>query len=433
MDDELQRVLELSAREARERASKPLELPRSGNNSGVSILRRSLAPPLEHHFAARRGAVHVRGALRSRGALDQFSSAFGSLIDQHGVAGSICGYVTASNVDILCRALIEPSIGIPHRGVLQERHIDALLAAVSARATVLPLIDRSMGVIGAKRRAYVASHPREFPGGPRGTLARDFFRGWVANYELSDLMQRDALLADAEMASAPPRYFARFNQFPLLSDATPDEAARIQRDEARFGGRILAAGITSYKAGDSEFMIERFGSARALQTPKEWLAAEEEGRGTGGLGGEASVRVFALDLNGHYSCCFTCRVADADAGADAEVSEGELGTPTLVLVNSTETRYVDHTMCTALFDLLFPPDAEELAARAEGNVFSASQLAALIAMGFDEAASRAALVTARGDIDAAVATLLGAAPTSDAEREKATSCAPLPPPPQVDS
>ena len=416
-DQGLASALEASAAEARARGDRPLTLPLAGNNDGELIPRASLLPPLEHHFAARGGRV-ARGGIRSRGFLDQFNAAFAPLIAKHGVAGSICGYATAAAVSILCQAA--SALTLPRRGGLTSHHIESLLDAVRDRSAVFPLVDRSMARIGASRRAYVAAHLESFPGGASGKRARDHFRGWVANYELSDLLQADALVAADGSAGARRvrRHFARFNQFPELAHATPDEAARIAADEARFGGRVVpGGGGATYAPGDSVFMIERFGAARALETPAEWSASEgvlaaavEMGGGGSGGGGAAAadaaaagvapplgtqtLRVFALDLNGHYSAAFACLDAERD------------NAPLLVLVNSTELKYADHLMVQLLFDELFPP-AVYGAAPAPAPPAQPRGLAELAAMGFDKGRAREALAATGGATAAAVELLLG--------------------------
>ena len=109
-DDELSAALALSAAEARARADAPLQLPRTGNNTGAAQARELLGPPLDHHFGHRDGRV-ARGCLRSAAALDQFAPQGQPMIERHGVASSVCGYVTAANVELLCRraaALLPP-------------------------------------------------------------------------------------------------------------------------------------------------------------------------------------------------------------------------------------------------------------------------------------------------------------------------------------
>ena len=456
-DNDLARALELSARDARTDAARPLLLPREGANSGAALPREALGPPLAHHFfATRRGRVQP-GDIVSHGALDQFAAHWQPHIDAHGVASSICGYVTAANVELLCRcagahlssaqtswaasAAAARAASRTYQPYVTAADVEVMLEAVRDPAAVTPLVQAAMARVGAARAAWVDAHPAEYAdGGRTGVSARRFYKGWVANYELSDL-----LAEDATAAPLPSRHFLRYNQFAQVEDATPDERMRIEADEARFGGRRGGDGVVVYAEGkddeggkegqhrDSVFLIERFsggqggsgaGSGRVIQSPEEWAAAErheeaaalaaaeaqKELREAGQLGGKQEVvpplRIFALDLNGHYSAGFACRV-------------GPRGRCTLVLVNSTPSVYADKPSVQWLYDTLFPPTPESgvlplpppppPAGAVAHGVVPDSSLQDLIGMGFSEEMARAALVRVNGSIAAAVDVLLGGA------------------------
>jgi hypothetical protein len=223
MDDDLALALQLSAADARAKSDQPLLLERTGNNSEVGVARAELGPPLAHHFAGRNGCIS-KGSVASHGSLDQFNEAFGPMIQRHGVAGSICGYVTAANVGLLCAraaSLFPPTQndGSQKCNVtpLGAADLDQLLECVREPGIVLPEVERNMARVGAARGAYVDAHPQQFAGGRGGKAANQFFRGWVANYELSDLLAGDAAAA----AAAAPRLFARYVfMFPPQSSSS---------------------------------------------------------------------------------------------------------------------------------------------------------------------------------------------------------------------
>ena len=416
-DEALALALEASAAEARARSDAPLPLPQQGANDGRMRRRVEGHPPLSHHFSLQ--LVPAAGGVVSRGALDQFSAFFSELIDLHETAGSICGYLTIVNCALLCEALETAEHTVKDDDAL----VEALLAAIRDPQEVRARCDVVMAAIRERRRAYVAEHDNDFDGGCvfddfDGREARAYTKAWVANYELSDQLAEFA--SGASAASRRRLLFLRMNQWPQHADATHEEKARIGAEEARFGGRREAEGAIHYAEGDSFFVIERFGP-RKLQSPEEWtadecslaaadadgwalvearVAADLEGAGAEELtvseahAAEPRVRVLAIDLNGHFTAAFALRHA-------------RLG-PTLVLGNSTTSEIADKVQVQWAFDLLFRPpssraDADEerpgewVEARwaspsdAAAPAASPSDLAELLAMGFEEAAARAAL------------------------------------------
>ena len=101
-DEALARALDLSAAEARARNEAPLPLAQEGPNAGEFRPRSEAHPPLSHHFAQQ---VPAMGGIISRGALDQFHDFWSAAIGKHQTAGSICGYLTAANCELLSEAL----------------------------------------------------------------------------------------------------------------------------------------------------------------------------------------------------------------------------------------------------------------------------------------------------------------------------------------
>lgn len=135
--------------------------------------------------------------------------------------------------------------------------------------------------------------------------------------------------------------------------------------------------------------MERFAPDRACQTPEEWTATESTESASG-------VRVFAVDLNGHYSAAFACH--------------GPHG-PLLVLLNSTDVVYIDRPSMLWLYDLVFPPTEGSKALCAAPHEalsgVSAASLQELVQMGFDEGSASSALAATEGNVGQAVELLLG--------------------------
>ena len=100
-NEALARALDLSAAEARARNEAPLPLAQEGPNAGEFRPRSEAHPPLSHHFAQQ---VPAMGGIISRGALDQFHDFWSAAIGKHQTAGSICGYLTAANCELLSEA-----------------------------------------------------------------------------------------------------------------------------------------------------------------------------------------------------------------------------------------------------------------------------------------------------------------------------------------
>ncbi|KOO26625.1 hypothetical protein Ctob_002922 [Chrysochromulina tobinii] len=267
-DEALALALDLSAAEARARNEAPLPLAQEGPNAGEFRPRSEAHPPLSHHFAQQ---VPAMGGIISRGALDQFHDFWSAAIGKHQTAGSICGYLTAANCELLSEALenMESSTVSPDD---DDVLIEKLMSAVRDPEAVLTRVDAAMRAVRQRREAYIAANVASFSGGS-GREASNYCRSWVANYELSALLSEYASSASAD--SRRRLLFVRMNQFPMLDVATHEERSRILEEEARFGGRITAPGVVVYAAGDAYFCVERFGpSGRQLQSPAEWIADE---------------------------------------------------------------------------------------------------------------------------------------------------------------
>ena len=388
--DELQRALDASASIARQTQSQPLILEKIGNNSQTPILRASRAPPQDHHFCHYNGktkdggyfvcgkldntffryltqsllsislfrrlillyALRVlsrfsRSSCSSAPGLQQFHLAFQPLISKYGTAGAICGYMTCAEVSILLSAVQEMKERQKsmERRWSREEEIEYLLAQTRDVPKMMEEFERAMRFVYEKRVDWIDTHQDQFP---TEIKKRQHLCNWVANYELSDAIFELAMyphsLKPGKAPPPPPVDFVRFNQFHEISTATPDEYVRIKAEEERFGGRAhpQKKGQVLYKEGDSMFIVERFEASemvnepivRKLQSPEEWTADFCDS-------GSTQVRVFAIDLNGHFSAGFSF-----DDGV-------------CVFINTTNNDYVRAEIMNWYFDLRFPPPPRE--------------------------------------------------------------------------
>ena len=247
------------------------------------------------------------------------------------------------------------------RGWLRKDEIKYLLAQTRDVPKMMVEVERAMRFVYDKRIDWIDTHQEQFP---TEKSKSDHLRNWVANYELSDAIFQLAVypqsLKPGPATATPPIDFVRFNQFHEISTATPDEYERIKAEEERFGGRAHPQhkGQVLYEEGDSMFIVERFEASemkrdtkkapkivdgrcqmhlrpgpilRTLQSPEEWTAA--------GNNSSSNLRVFAVDLNGHFSAGFSM--------------DG-----VCVFINTTNNDYVRAEIMNWYFDLRFPPDTD---------------------------------------------------------------------------
>lgn len=160
---------------------------------------------------------------------------------------------------------------------------------------------------------------------------------WVANYEISDFFQSKAAQGSLDSAAV---HFVRCNQWPQYGTATHEERARLIEEKC-FGGSTDSANRAHYGPGDATFLVESFTPERRLQRPEEFLQSWTEGQKP-----PSSPGVFVADLNGHFVTCLAVHL---------ETTAGEVK-PSLIVINTTGTRYMDNPTCAFTFDLVYPPE-----------------------------------------------------------------------------
>ena len=361
-EDELQRALNESAAIAASDALQPLILEKKGNNSQTPLFRSDRTAPQEHHFSSYDGKTRQDGYFVSAPGLQQFHSAFRPLIRKYGTAGAICGYTTCAEICILLSAVrqMKKNQTTEKRQWSREEKIEYLLSQTRDVTKMMIEVERAMNFIFVKRNQWIDTHIDQFP---TEKLKIHHLRGWVANYELSDAIFHLAISQESKRQGPtlpPPVDFVRFNQFHEISTATPDEYVRIKAEEERFGSRshpqqCLLNHIHNiecqilYEEGDSMFIVERFETSemikanhtkrgiaagpiiRQLQSPEEWTAYGQNCNSD-----DDNLRVYAVDLNGHFSAGFSM--------------DG-----ICVFINTTNTDYVRAEIMNWYYDLRFPP------------------------------------------------------------------------------
>ncbi len=401
-DSGLRAALEESVRSC-SAISAPLVLPATGCNAGKTR-RAARARPLAHHFGARAGCARD-GDIHSLPGLNQFSDVFRPLCARHGTAESICGYTTFAVATILVERVRELR-GAGFASISPELLHEAVVANVPR---FMREVEKSMAHVRQSREAWILSHPELFS---TERSKKNHLQGWIANYELSDLIAT-FIAPNLDDVAAPPVDFVRFNQWHEVSSATPDERVNIERDEKRFGGRTDATrpGNVIFKEGESKFIVERFGKEglRCLQSPEEWWDAEALHLANTSCNQQEdndNLRIFCMDLNGHFS-----------AGWSVEPGR-------LFFINTTKSAYADKAIVDWYYDLRFPPfrdaagkDAsscqvcvqdgpDESAAEGAGSHSVGHDVKQLIEMGFPVDQIKQALEAAHGNTASAIEMLL---------------------------
>ena len=248
-DAELQRALELSAKEHAAQVSRDVL------RTEFRVRRTDLPPPCAHHWPRQR--VPQEGLLLQVDTLNQFGPWAKPLIKEFETPSAICGYMAMANAVLLRRLL-------PRGGGWSLASLQSAWERLRDAEAVRPVVREAMEFVARSRRAWVQSHPRDF----RTARARaDYMTAWVANYEISDFFRARATAG----AGDPGLYFARFNQWPEVSDATHEELQRL-REEKRFGGVADPFGKITYGPDDAVYFVERFVPERRLEAPAEFGA-----------------------------------------------------------------------------------------------------------------------------------------------------------------
>jgi hypothetical protein len=342
VDSDLAAALEASAKEYAA-SQNDLILPATNHNSGVPMDRKTnMQLPTKHHFSN----PPAPGYFMTKGVINQFHNAWKPLITKYQTPAAICGYHTVANLKIMSR------ISLPTRenNLLTLEDVEMLISATKDVEIVKAEVELAMSTIANMRSTYINNNADKF----NKATEKQYMRAWVANYEISQLLR------DLPNNTGNNIHFLRHNQYPELRTATFEEK-EILEEEKRFGGSSNQTGSISFKEGDSMFCVERFHPVRKLQTPNEWLEEEMERESLAfssttvadetTVEGEEKVdpitknlttlpyKLFALDLNGHFTACIACKTV-------------ELGN-TLILLNTTGTNYATKISFSWLYDLNF--------------------------------------------------------------------------------
>ncbi len=401
-DADLQLALEISAREARSKETRSIVMKKEGANSQVPLPRRDRGVPLRHHFSGRNNVVRDGFFLSAPGLL-QFHSDFQPLIDKYGTAGSICGYLTCAVAQILAERARDLKRS-EREGVRLNSSdvVEFMLQPVKNVDLTMKRVEEAMKSVRASRLEWIDKHPNLFK---TVRSRRNHLRNWVANYELSDALA--ANVAPLITGDGVPVDFVRYNQYHEISKATPDEYVRIMEEEKRFGGKADAEkpGKVTFGEHDSVFIVERFEEGRrVLQSPDEWKAEETSRNIANRPSGNYDMRIFAADLNGHFSAGFS------------------LEPGICVMVNTTTSRsYVESPILNWYYDLRFAPTPSSSAGtkpayaaptshggKNGSSAASASGVSSLVDMGFSLEVAHEALQHSEGDVATALNILLQA-------------------------
>ena len=335
-EDEIQYALEVSAREATKASASTL-------NVLISTKFRNELIRVDKHRA-----INTQdGIICQFNTLNQFGEQFDELKMEFSCPSAICGWLTAANMILLQKYLLERD-----QSPLTMSDINEFVShTLCDLQVVLPELRKCIQFTQSRREAYWVRH------GKQHADRRDLMT-WVANYELADLLKafsrHDLLSLDTYRAPI----FVRYNQWPEIAAATQDEAEQLQ-SEKRFGGVANPAdGSIFYGDGDSVYFIEeyKYGSvSEARYTPEEWAEqcrwdqTDSSSDNTREVLHETNEehttrdfpRTVAINLNGHFVAGLACRMD---------------GINYLILFNTTQADYVegDPMVCWA-FDAAFVP------------------------------------------------------------------------------
>eukprot|EP00746_Dinoflagellata_sp_MGD_P027350 gnl/MRDRNA2_/MRDRNA2_164566_c0_seq1.p1 gnl/MRDRNA2_/MRDRNA2_164566_c0~~gnl/MRDRNA2_/MRDRNA2_164566_c0_seq1.p1 ORF type:complete len:323 (-),score=65.81 gnl/MRDRNA2_/MRDRNA2_164566_c0_seq1:107-1075(-) len=262
-------------------------------------------------------ACVMDGEILQVNTIDQFAESFLPLIDAFKAPSASCGYFSIANALLVAENIKDRSMSVNEL----QSFIDSTLRNVKC---VTARVEDAMCFIQDSRKSYIQNHQKDFPSYDE---QEEYMRAWVANYEISDYLQK---------SNAPQNsYFFRYNQWPERDAATHEERDRIE-EEREFGSDALGnKGSVPLMEGATRFILERFQPQRMLQRPEAWLSEHEN---------EVSFTapvlpcIFIVDVNGHFLVAF-----------DA-ILDGKL---TLVVINTTAGSYLQYPALSYIFDLVF--------------------------------------------------------------------------------
>uniref|UniRef100_A0A0G4G8P2 Uncharacterized protein n=1 Tax=Chromera velia CCMP2878 TaxID=1169474 RepID=A0A0G4G8P2_9ALVE len=298
---------------------------------------------------------------------NQFFRLYHQIIKDTPAPSSLCGFFTVAFLELVLHflkerketaATVATSEGATPHAPLLEADLDRLLAILKDHNSALPLVTKWARFVADSRRKYLSEHPAEFPNERSRT---EYLKAWVANYEISDMIKSLLIEKGAEYGESSGSggvlldsvFFVRFNQWPQREVATHEERQRLEQ-EKRFGGEFKRdTGESLFPPGSQELFLESFdlavkeGKTEAssfFSTAEEFLQKiKEKGKGVSDEGGKTgegnSLRLLAMDLNGHFAFALMFR----DPAAL---------TPRFLLYNTTNTKYIRTTRSVGwAFDL----------------------------------------------------------------------------------
>lgn len=259
------------------------------------------------------------GILEQIGTLDQFSPMFQPLVHKYKASSALCGYFSVANALLLARTL-------PSQLRLSPRQLEMALEPLLDYRRVSVELERVMSSVYDQRRAYVVVHRGAFTD---ERAVQEYFSDWVANYEISDY-----LLKEAACGVLPTSvHFLRFNQMPEVGKAEHEELERMS-EEMPFG-KALQEGVNDKESCEleptaSRYIIEVFSPERQLVRPETWLGRHHA----------LEPCVFVVDVNGHF-------VVAMPLIEDVPGQEHKR----LLVLNSSHANYLRSRALAFLFDL----------------------------------------------------------------------------------
>ncbi len=246
---------------------------------------------------------------------DQYGKPFKKSIKDFQTSDSICGYVASA---------IAPFLGETTPFQTNPSELELLLNQLNDLSLLVPEVEKCMEIIQAQRQQYITENPHEFK---TKKDKEKYMKDWVANYEISDLLQIFPPLNDNV-------FFLRHVSFQypnLVKDVKHEEKRRLVEEE---------------QFQDQKFIIESFSKVRKLQTIDQWIYEEKAKK----LIESNKSLVFVTDLLGHFVTILACGMKKEDGKIEK----------TLLLINSVEENYLKHSRCQeALFtiaQLVFPEE-----------------------------------------------------------------------------
>jgi hypothetical protein len=267
--------------------------------------------------------------------LNQFHPKYLALTAQHEGPGAICGFFSVTYAVLLERIIIERTDKTSLN--VTQRELQEMIDMLKDMGNSDPLLEVAFQEIQAERRRFYTD-PREL---------KKYLSQWVANYEVGDFLRRHS------SKEANNTHFVRYNQFPMLSEATPDERVRLE-SERRFGGTREQNGKTNYEGSSSVYFIETdfFCKEEVFLSPEEWYARNRL---------FDTPQVCIIDLNGHFVAALACNLEKTgdlertcgcfEEGSASQSEEREIRfEPSLIIFNTTATSYEKSPSVAWTFD-----------------------------------------------------------------------------------